>query len=230
MLLHPLRHHFSPLLKLAIPLVITGLLQSGVYFFETLFLSHLGEEILAAGALVSWLFGTFAVILLGIVSAINILVAHKFGAQDHEGISYVVRDAIWLAVILSIPSMLLFWNMSPIFLKLGQNPAIVHLAQTYLHALSWGILPNLLVLTLFEIMVGVSEAHVILKFTLLTVLLDISCSFVLIFGKFGFPALGIAGAGWGTSISYFISITLLILYLFWNKSYHIYFKHLHLPT
>lgn len=54
-----LKNNFYPLLKLAIPLAITGLLQSATYFFETLFLAHLNPDALAAGALVSWLYGDY---------------------------------------------------------------------------------------------------------------------------------------------------------------------------
>jgi MATE family multidrug resistance protein len=52
-----------PLLKLAIPLIMTGVLQSSLGFFENIFLSRLGEDFLAAGALVSWLFATLIVII-----------------------------------------------------------------------------------------------------------------------------------------------------------------------
>ena len=74
-----------PLLRLALPLALTGLVQSAVWFFETVFLAHLSPEILAAGSLVSWLFGTIIVIMFGALSSINILVAHKHGEKDQEG-------------------------------------------------------------------------------------------------------------------------------------------------
>ena len=73
--------------RLAMPLVLTGLSQSLVFFFETLFLAHLGADILAAGALVGWLFGTLAVIAFGTLGAISVLVAHRHGANDQHGIA-----------------------------------------------------------------------------------------------------------------------------------------------
>ena len=220
------KEHIYPLLLLAIPLTLTGLLQSSTFFFETIFLAHLSPEVLAAGALVSWLFGTFIVILIGILSSINILVAHKHGAQDFEGISLVVRDGIWLALLMAIPSFILFWNLSPIFMLLGQNPSVVHLAQTYLRALAWGLLPNFLMFALLEFIVGLGHARVILMFSILSVSLTIFLSFSLIFGKFGLPALGIAGAGWGTSISYWISTLFLIFYVILKKQYRAYLHNL----
>jgi MATE family multidrug resistance protein len=225
-----LKNHFYPLLILAIPLALTGMLESGVFFFETLFLARLSPDALAAGALVSWLFGTFVVILFGILSAINILVAQKFGAKDTRGISLIVRDGIWLALLFFIPSFLIFWNIPSLFLLLGQSPKVVVLAETYLHALVWGLLPDLIMIALIEIIIGLGHARLILVFSILSVSLNIFFSFALIFGKFGFKALGIAGAGWGTTISYWLSGIILLVYFFSHQDYKKYTQHLFKTT
>ena len=100
-----------PLLNLAIPLILTSIVQSSLSFFETIFLAHLGEDVLAAGALVNWLFATLVVILFGTFSAINVLIAYKHGENDRQGIVHVLRDGLLLALILTIPTFLLFWNI-----------------------------------------------------------------------------------------------------------------------
>lgn len=219
-----------PVLLLAIPLALTGLLEYGVFFFETLFLARLGPNELAAGGLVSWLFGTFFVILFGILSAINVLVAQKHGAGDTKGIALVLRDGLYLALLFLIPSCLLFWNMSYLFLFLGQDPTVVLLAKPYLHALVWSIFPDLIMIALLEFMIGLGHTRAILVFSILAVPVTIFLSFALIFGKFGLPALGIAGAGWGTTIGYWITGTLLTLYVFNSKKYAIYTKNCFLFT
>lgn len=216
--------NFYPLLALAIPLALTGSLESGVFFFETLFLAHLSPDALAAGGLVTWLFGTFAVIQFGVLGAINILVAQKHGAQDEHGISLVVRDGIWLALLFFIPAFILFWYMPSFFLLFGQSPAVVTLAQSFLHSLVWGLLPDLVMIALLEVIIGLGHTRIVLIFSMICVSLNIFFSYVLIFGKFGFPALGVAGAGWGTSISYWISGLLLTFYFFTNEKYKSYTK------
>jgi MATE family multidrug resistance protein len=219
-----MKNNVYPLIKLTLPLVLTGLVQSAVWFFETLFLSHLSPETLAAGSLVSWSFGTVVVILFGTLSSINILVAHKYGAQEEHGILLVVRDGFWLAILCAIPIFLLFWNMSPLFLLLGQSPEIVLLANTYLHAMAWGILPNVVIIALLEVFIGLGHARFILIFNVLSVSLTIFFSFSLIFGAFGLPMLGIAGAGWGLTISNWIAGLAIGVYALSNKSYKRYFS------
>ncbi len=224
------KENFYPLLQLVIPLTLTGLLQSSTWFFETVFLARLGTDILAAGALVSWLFGTVVVILYGTLSSINILIAHKHGAKEKHGILLVVRDGCWLSIILAVPIILLFWNMAPLFQLFGQSAAIVQLANTYLHAIAWGVVPNVVMIALIEIMMGLGKARLILAFNILSVSLTISCSYILIFGKFGFPAMGIAGAGWGLTISYWISALFLVMYVLTKPYYKSYFDMLFVLT
>ena len=120
-IMKPSNGNFYPLLKLAIPMSMTSLLGSAIFFCHTLFLAKLGSDILAAGALASYLTGTIMVITYGILSSINVLVAHQHGANNKQGISWIVRDGLWLALLLVIPTFILLWNISPIFLLLGQN-------------------------------------------------------------------------------------------------------------
>jgi len=223
---HFFKKDVFPLLKLAIPLIITGSLQSSVFFFQTLFLARLGEESLAAGALVSWLFATLVVLLFGILSSINVLISHEYGAKNHTVIAKIIRDGILLAIMLAIPAFILFWNLSPVLLLLGQDPTLIPIAQSYLHALAWGLLANFITIALFEFVIGLGHTQVMLFFNLLSIALSIFWSYGLIFGAFGLPALGIAGSGWGLTISNWITCVCMGTYLLRHKNYNIYFQHI----
>ncbi len=212
-------------LKLAIPLMLTGLVGACIGFFETVFLAQLGYETMAAGALVSWLFGVFVVIIFGILSAVNILISRKHGANDVHGISLVIRDGLLLSILLSIPAIFLFWNMAPVFLIFGQSPAIVLLTESYLHALVWGLLPTLIVVTLTELLIGLGHTRQVMFITILSVFFTLVFSFLLIFGVGPVSSLGIAGAGWGISINYWIMAMIITIYFWINPNYRIYFSH-----
>ncbi len=218
------QHDLKPLLKLALPLVLTGLIGSCIGFFETVFLAHLSHKAMAAGALVSWLFGVFVVIIFGTLSAINVLVSHRYGAKDIPGIAGVMRDSLLLAVLLSIPSMFLFWNMAPIFLIFGQKPSLVVAATPYLHALVFGLLPTFIVVALSELLLGIGHAKQVMLSTILSVAMTLLFSFTLIFGIGGAPQLGIAGAGWGTTLSAWIMMFVLITFFAFSPRYHAYFR------
>lgn len=214
-----IKNDLMPLLLLAIPMVITGIVQSFLYFFENIFLSRLGEHVLAAGALVNWLFSALVVVVFGIFGAVNILISHKYGAKDNAGITLVLRDGLLLAILFTIPTFILFRNISSIFLLFGQSKELVALAKLYLDALSWSLFPMFIHIVLFEFLVGIGHSRTIMLVTILTTPIYIIFSFVLVFGKLGFPALGIAGAGWGVTLAdWIVSFTLGVL-LMCSKEY-----------
>lgn len=219
-----LKNDFSPLVKLALPLAFTALAQSSIWFFQTLFLAHLGMETLAASSLVGWFFGTIAVILFGALSSINILVAYKHGAKDDLGIMQVARDGVLLAILLVIPAFVLVWNVNYIFSWIGQPQSVVSLAQSYLHPLAWGLLADFVTMAFFEVIIGLGHTRAILIFSLAFVALNIFLSNIFIFGKLGFKALGMAGAGWSMTISYWLILIVCIVYLLSQKSYRYYFS------
>jgi len=217
-----IKNDLYPLLKLAMPLILTGIIQSSLFFIVTVFLARLGEGVMAAGALVGWLFATLIVILFGIFSSVNILIAHKYGANNQSSIVLILRDGLVLAILLSIPTFLLFWNISPILSLLGQSAKLVELAQLYMHALAWGLLPKFILIVLFELIIGLGHSRTIMMINILTVPIYIFLSFIFIFGKFGLPALGIAGAGWGMTCGDWIIAVGLFVFLCYSQHYRSY--------
>lgn len=213
------KKNFQILFKLATPLILASIIHSSVYFFITIFLAHIHHKALAAGSLVGWLFGTINVTVLGILNSINILISNYHGAQNDKGISLVFRDGFWLACILALPMGYFLWNISPLLLYLKQNEVLVGLTETYLHALIWGLLAHYIMFVFMEFFIGMGKTKVAFAFNVLYVFLTILFDFVLIFGKFGFPALGIAGAGWGATISVWITVIIYSIYVFKHKNY-----------
>lgn len=224
---HYCKNFFSEsriLLTLSMPLIMSGIIETSVGFFSNIFLAHLGATSLAAGALVNWVFTTLMVIIWGTLSAVTTLVARYYGAKKNDEITYVFYSSLLLAVVLMLPAMLLLWNLSPLFLFFGQAPATVKLAQFYLHGLTWAIIPDFIITVLLQFVAGLGRTRVNLTFSLLFVPLSIFFNYSLMFGKFGFPNLGIAGIGWGAALTFWIIALGFSVYFCLNKSYRIYFK------
>jgi MATE family multidrug resistance protein len=209
----------SVLLGLTIPLVITGFIEASVGFITTLFLAHLGSHELAAGAVVQWIFFTMMVVLWGTLCAVSVLIAQKHGEKDDKSVAKILRDGLVLAILFFFPAFILLRNIAPILAFTGQDAATIALAVDYMHGLSWGLLPDFIGLVLMQFLIGLGHTRTNLFFTLIWVPLNILCNYGLIFGKFGFPALGMAGIGWGTTLAYWVLTIFLVL----NKSYRRYF-------
>lgn len=192
----------------------------------SIFLAHIDEHVLAATSLANTLINTFNVIFFGILGAINILIAYHFGAHDKERISLIFRDGLWLAFILTIPAFYICWNIAPFLSYVGLNPILVKLMELYFHALAWGLLPTLIFIVLIEFIIGIGKTRLCLIWSILQVSLNIFLSYVLIFGKWGFPNMGIAGAGWGTTISFWITTLITLGYVLVKKEFRCYVNNL----
>ncbi len=217
------RGEINKLMKLIIPLVLTGFIEASVGFFTTLFLAHLGPQELAAGAVVQWIFFTLMVVLWGTLCSVSVLVAQKQGAKDENGIAQILLDGVILAFLFVAPAFLLLRNIGPILLFVGQDLATVTLAQGYMNGLSWGLVPDFVGLVLMQFMIGLGHTRINMFFTLFWVPLNIVINYAFIFGKFGLPALGMVGIGWGTTVAYWILLIVLATFMLFSKTYRHYF-------
>lgn len=217
-----LKSHFFPVLKLAIPLIFASLLTSIMFFFDVIWFAQLGTDSLAAGALAIWLYVAFFILLLGILSAINILIAHLNGTRDTQGIASTLQSGLLLAIIFSQFSSFLFWHLSSVLLFAGQDPALILIAEKFFHALSWGCLPQFLKIVFMEFFLGLGFTQIVLKTTVLDISLILVFSNLLIFGKWGLPHLGVAGAAWGIVISNWIICMILFVYLYSKSKFEPY--------
>jgi len=211
---------------LALPLILSGLVEASIGFASTLFLSKLGPKTLAAGALVVWFFATMMMIIWGLFTAISVSVSHCQGANNLKGTSYVMRDGFVLALLLTIPISLMIWHFATILQLLGQGDQLIKIATPYFHALSWSIFPDFTGIVLLQFVIGLGHTRTNLAFTLSWVVLNIAANYILIFGYLGLPALGISGLGWGTTISYWVTTIAWLIYLLSRQYYRHYFANI----
>lgn len=201
------------LVVLALPLMLSEFVDASFTFLSTLFSAHLGVHELAAGGLVTTLFITIMIFMWGILVAISTLISQRHGAKDDEGIARVLRDGLILATVFSVPGMLLLWNMAPILLFFGQNQFTIAIAEHYLHALTWAVLPDFWAVVLLQFVIGLGKTRLALMFNTIKVPITVVMSYLFMFGRFNFPHLGIAGLGWGITIGMWFATTLLLVYI-----------------
>lgn len=212
----------ATIVALSLPIIANGLLESSGGFMNTFLVAHLGEQELAAAALVSMLFATLMVIFWGTISGVSIVIAHYHGAENTTAIRGVVRDSIFLSLIIAIPIMILLWFAPDIFQWTGQPAFVVQESRHYLHALVWAIpfdLPGFALMQLFQ---GISKPRINFIFTLLYMPFYIWINYVFMFGKFGLPMLHLAGIGWGTTLSFIVFLSAIVSFIYFTPRYRDY--------
>ncbi len=198
---------------LAAPLILAQLAQTSMGFVDTVMVGRLGNEALAGIALGNTLFFLVLLLGMGIVLAVGPMVSQAHGAGDDAAVGRAVRQGLWLATGISVLAMFIFWNLKPLLLLMGQDPATVELAMSYLRAISWGFLPSMWLTALRSMLESLSQPRPILLITIIGVGLNIFANNVLMFGKLGFPALGLVGTGYASTIVYWVMFLLSVLYV-----------------
>lgn len=187
-------------LKLAVPLALTQLGQIAMMTTDLVFIGRLGGEAVAAAALAHTVFFVSFTFGMGLVSAVAPLAAQAVGARNPHLVRRSLRAGLWAALLISLPMMALPFRGEQILLALGQSPVAAHLAQQYLFGLAWSILPALEFLAIRGFMSAINRPEPILWITLAAIPANALMVYLLLYGEWGLPRLGLFGVGLATSI------------------------------
>ena len=207
---------------LALPLASAQVAQAATGFVDTLMTGILGSEVLAAAGLGSILFMFLALLGINLVGSVSPLVAEVYGAKRFREISPITEQGIWLALIFSIPVTLFLSDAGPFLKVLGQDPTTIELAVPYLDAIAWGYVPAILFAVLQNFVSALSRPRPVLVIMAIAVAINAGANYVLMFGKWGLPALGVAGTGWASALTYWVMAIALLIYILWHKDFRCY--------
>jgi MATE family multidrug resistance protein len=190
-------------LSLAWPIVLTNVAQTAMTTTDVILMGRLGRHALAAGALATNLYFAFLIFGIGLVTATAPLVATELGRNRHSvrDIRRTFRQGLWMAVTIAVPIWMVLWHGDRILLFLGQDHELVASAIPYMHALQWSILPFLGYIVVRSLISAMERPKAALAAGLFAILLNAAVGWTLIFGHFGFPRLGLVGAGIATTVS-----------------------------
>ncbi|MEE4278997.1 MAG: MATE family efflux transporter [Halieaceae bacterium] len=204
--------------RLALPMVVSQGALAMMFFADRFFLSRISPVHVAAslgGGVSFWVCLCF---FNGIAAYGNALVAQYFGRKDLHRCPQVVTQGVILAVASQPLLLLMVWPMLGSFAWMGHAPEQVELERPYLLTMAAGGLLFLVKTVFASYFSGISRTRVVMIADVTGVLVNIPLSFVLIFGRWGFPELGIVGAALGTVIA--AGVTIGIYLLFYLNAIH----------
>ena len=170
-------------------------------FVDTVMAGRVGPVDLAAVAVGSSFFFPIFIFLVGLLSAVTPLVAQAHGSRDSTIIFRSLQQGIVVGFFCGIVSMVLIWQLSPLFQLLHISPEIASPAKKYLFAVSLGMPFGGVFLALRSGGEGVCLTRLSMISGFIGLAVNIVANYVLIFGKLGLPAMGGVGCGWATAIS-----------------------------
>lgn len=191
------------MLALSWPLVLTNLAQMAMTTTDVLMMGHLGPDALAAGALGSNLYMAVLIFGIGVMAAVPPMLSIELGRNRHavREVRRTVRQGFWAAVVLVGPMWLFLWQGEAILRGMGQDPTLSREAASYLRALQWSLLPFFLYLVLRGFLAALQRPFAALAVMVVAVAFNAFANWCLMFGRLGFPALGLPGSGLATALS-----------------------------
>jgi MATE family multidrug resistance protein len=187
--------------RLAAPVAGTQLGMMLMGTIDTIMLGHLSAGALAAGSLGNVIVSTAMMFVFGVLGALDPLVSQAHGAGDREAIGAHLQRGLILAAALTVPFVLLQLDIQPWLRLSGQAPGVSLDAADYVRGILWGALPAFLLLVLRQTLQAMSHVRATAAAILLGNLANLGFNWLLIFGHWGFPALGVRGSALSTSIS-----------------------------
>jgi len=201
------------LLKLAGPLALTQLAQMAINVTDTLMLGRYSKEALAGAVLGNTLFYFTWIFASGPTAAVAPLIAHALGADpnDYRNVRLVTRMGFWAVLILSVPLVVFLMFAKSILLALGQDPVLADAASKFVVPLSLGLPFSLCFQVLRSYATALSRPTAPLVVMLVTIVFNAIGDYILIFGHFGAPRLGLMGSGLASACSLLFSFVLLTI-------------------
>lgn len=189
------------MVALAVLVALSELGWMAMGVVDTIMVGRLGPAAIGSVALGNAICYTPSIFGVGLMLGLDTLVSQAYGREDHEECHRWLAQGVYLACLASIPIMVGIWLASFGFSRFGITAVVAGPASTYLRLLNWGTLPLLFYAATRRYLQGVGQVRVITLTYIVANLVNWFGNWVLIYGKLGFPALGLNGSAISTAMA-----------------------------
>ncbi len=206
------------IIAITIPIALQNFLNTTLNFIDTLMIGTLGETTIAAVGLANKVFFVFSLLLFGICSGSGVLTAQYWGKREMENIKKVLGASLILSLLASfffaIPSMI---NPTGVMSILTNSNESIRIGAIYLAIVALSYPFTSITNAYVTLLRGVNQVLIPVVISTIAILTNVVLNYVLIFGKFGFPELGVAGAAIATVIARVVETSSLLIIIYAQK-------------
>jgi MATE family multidrug resistance protein len=207
-----LRRELRPMIALAAPVVMAELGWVAMGLVDTLMVGRLGADAIGAVGLGSMLFIAIAVFAMGMLLGLDPLVAQAYGAKELGECHRWLVDGVWLSALIALPLVAATFGISALLPFWGLPPSVLPLTQPYLEIVAWSLPPLLLYVAFRRYLQALGIVRPVMVALVLANGVNVVVNWILIFGHFGAPMLGVRGAAYATLLSrVFMAAFLLVV-------------------
>jgi len=204
------------MLRLAVPVVLAEIGWMTMGIVDTMMVGRVGAAAIGAVSVGSSLFFVFAIFGIGMLLGMDYVVAHAVGSRDLEKAHRALHHGLALAAMMSVVLTAGLLGTIPLIDVLGVQADVVPDTRAYLRAIAWSLPLMLLQCAFNRYLQATGSVRPMLLIVVTANLVNALADWIFIFGNFGFPAFGAAGAGWATCASRAFMLVLSAAYTAWN--------------
>lgn len=212
------RAFYFSMLHLAIPLIIQQAVSSFVSLLDNVMVGALGTESISGVAIVNQLVFVYYLTVFGTLSGASIFGSQFFGVGDHKGLRDTFRFRLIASLGLTVVAIVVFLtagdSLTALFLTDDGTSDVgltASLASQYMKITLWGLVPYAIAQVYSSVVRETGDAFQPMVASVLSILVNLLFNYLLIFGKLGFPAMGVAGAAWATVLSRYVECLYLLI-------------------
>jgi MATE family multidrug resistance protein len=214
-----IRLELKNLLALALPIIIAQLATTAMGFVDAVMAGRVGPKDLAAVALGNSIWVPVFLLMTGTLLATTPKVAQRFGAGKHSEIGPIVRQALWLALVVGLIATSMLIAAEPVLHLMKVDPELISPCMQYLHGIASGLPAVAFYHVLRCTSDGIGRTRPAMVLGLCGLALNIPLNYIFIYGHFGVPAMGGVGCGWATAIVMWVMALGLAGYERWAPAY-----------
>ena len=212
------RDFYFSMLHLDIPLIIQQAVSSFVSLLDNVMVGALGTESISGVAIVNQLVFVYYLTVFGTLSGASIFGSQFFGVGDHKGLRDTFRFRLIASLGLTVVAIVVFLtagdSLTALFLTDDGTSDVgltASLASQYMQITLWGLVPYAIAQVYSSVVRETGDAFQPMIASVLSILVNLLFNYLLIFGKLGFPAMGVAGAAWATVLSRYVECLYLLI-------------------
>jgi multidrug resistance protein, MATE family len=217
-----IRGHIRENLKLAIPVMLSNLGHVAMGVTDNIMVGNVNATSLAAAGLAFVAFNVLLLFGIGVSYAITPLVAAADGAQDKNGVVEAVRHGFVINTVNSLLLILVVVFGKDFLYYINQPQEVVSLSIPFLSIITYSLMPIMIFQTFKQFSEGLSKTNVALIVMIAANVVNIILNYGLIYGHFGFPAMGLQGSAWATFISRVFMALAIAAYIYYHKDFRRY--------
>ncbi|NND65595.1 MAG: MATE family efflux transporter [Gammaproteobacteria bacterium] len=210
--------HTKKLIRLAVPVAINDVASAALILTDMIMAGRLGIAELAAvgiGSLIWWSIYGFSI---GVVIAIRAIVGQQYGARKYELIGQYTTQALWVSQLVAVLMLILYWLVRPLIHSVAFQPTLAPHVFAYLDTVVFALPSLIAFFCLRYASEGIAHTKAAMYVVLLAVIFNIFADWVLMFGKFGLPAMGVQGTALATVITTWFMLIAIVVYIRVNHS------------